>query len=134
MAFSRASSLDFFNTLTCPTMQFSSTVMLLNRLKDWNTMPILDRYREAFTPSAGHVLAVEKDLAAGGRLQQVDAPQQGGLAGPGGADDAGHVPGPDGEVNVLQDLVAAEGLAEVPHFQDRVVHYRPPLFRPCFNS
>ncbi len=31
-------------------MQFSSTVMLLNRLKDWNTMPILDRYREAFTP------------------------------------------------------------------------------------
>ena len=50
MAFSRASALDFFSTFTWPTTQLSSTVMLLNRLKDWNTMPTLDRYREGSTP------------------------------------------------------------------------------------
>ena len=39
MAFFRAVSRSFFSTFTWPTTQFSSTVILLNRLKDWNTMP-----------------------------------------------------------------------------------------------
>ena len=43
----RASSLDFFNTLICPIIQFSKTVLLLNKLKFWNTMPTLLRYVEA---------------------------------------------------------------------------------------
>ena len=52
-AFSRATSLFRFNTFTWPTMQFSSTVMLLNRLKDWNTMPTLARYAAALVPRQG---------------------------------------------------------------------------------
>ena len=39
MARSLASFSCFFKTLVWPTMQFSSTVMLLKRLKDWNTIP-----------------------------------------------------------------------------------------------
>ena len=63
---------------------------------------------------AGDVLAVVEDLAAGGGLQQVDAPQQGALAGAGGADDAGDVALLHREVDVPQDLMGAEGLAQVP--------------------
>ena len=33
-----------------PVMQFSSTVMLLNRLKDWNTIPTCERYSGALVP------------------------------------------------------------------------------------
>ena len=33
-------------------MQFSSTVMLLNRLKLWNTMPTWERYLGALKPRA----------------------------------------------------------------------------------
>ncbi len=33
-----------------PTMQFCSTVMLWNRLKDWNTMPTFARYALGLVP------------------------------------------------------------------------------------
>lgn len=36
-----ASSRDLFRTLTCPMTQFSRTVILLKRLKDWKTIPTL---------------------------------------------------------------------------------------------
>ena len=39
MARSSASAFDRFCTFSMPIMQFSSTFMLLNRLKFWNTMP-----------------------------------------------------------------------------------------------
>ena len=38
------------STFIWPTMQFSSTVILLNRLKDWNTIPTWERYSGALTP------------------------------------------------------------------------------------
>ena len=47
MALSRASSAPRLSTFVWPTMQFFSTVMLLNKLKDWNTMPTLARYAVA---------------------------------------------------------------------------------------
>ena len=50
MAFFFASSLERFNTLVWPIMQFSRTVRLLNRLKLWNTMPTLERYAGTLTP------------------------------------------------------------------------------------
>ena len=43
IALARASSLFLPSTLVWPTMQLSSTVMLLKRLNDWNTMPTLVR-------------------------------------------------------------------------------------------
>ena len=87
--------------------------MLLNRLKDWNTMPTLERYAGALTPAARHIGAVVEDLAAAGGLQQVDAPQKRGLAGAGRADDGDDIALFDIEIDVPQDLVGAEGLAQV---------------------
>ncbi|EJW91141.1 hypothetical protein EVA_20752 [gut metagenome] len=43
MARSRASSLLRLSTFTWPTMQLSNTLILLNRLNDWNTMPTWER-------------------------------------------------------------------------------------------
>ena len=65
---------------------------------------------------AGHVLTVIEDLPGGGRLQQVDAPQQGGLAGAGGSDDGDDISLVHSKVNVPQYLVGAEGLGKVAHF------------------
>ena len=62
----------------------------------------------------GDVLAAVEDLAAGGGLQQVDAPQQGALAGAGGTNDAGDIAFFHGEIDVPQHFVAAEGLAQMP--------------------
>ena len=63
---------------------------------------------------SGHIFPVVEDLTAGGGLQQVDAPQQGGLAGAGGADDAGDVAFFHREIDVPQDLMVAEGLGKMP--------------------
>ena len=62
---------------------------------------------------ARHVGTVVEDLAAAGGLQQVDTPQQRGLAGAGSADDGNNVALLDGEVNIPQNLMGAKGLAEV---------------------
>ena len=53
--------------------------------------------------------AVDEDLAVGGPLQQVDAPDQGGLARAGHAHDAEDVPGGDGEAHVGQGLKVPVG-------------------------
>ena len=65
---------------------------------------------------ARHIGAVVEDLAAAGGLQQVDTPQQRGLARAGSADDGNNVALLDGEVNIPQNLMGAEGLAEVADF------------------
>ena len=62
---------------------------------------------------ARHVGTVVEDLAAAGGLQQVDTPQQRGLAGAGSADDGNNVALLDSKVNIPQNLMGAEGLAEV---------------------
>ena len=59
------------------------------------------------------VLAVKPDVAGIGILQQVDAAQQGALAGAGGADDAHHFPWHDLQVNALEDFQTAEGLLQL---------------------
>ena len=46
----RASSLLRCSTFTCPTTQLSSTDILLNRLKDWKTIPTFALYAVAFAP------------------------------------------------------------------------------------
>ena len=62
-----------------------------------------------------HILAVVENFAGGWNFQQVDAAKQGGFAGAGRADDGGHVTLFHGEINVPQNLMAAEGLGQVVH-------------------
>ena len=62
---------------------------------------------------ARHIGAVVEDLTAAGGLQQVDTPQQRGLAGAGSADDGNNVALLDSKVNIPQNLMGAKGLAEV---------------------
>ena len=53
------------------------------------------------------------DRSAGGFDEPRQALQKGGFAGAGGSDDAHELTGPDGEVDVPEDLVVAVGFAEV---------------------
>ena len=73
------------------------------------------RVLQLVEPVAGlpvaHELAVDGQLAAVDLLQVVDAPQEGALAGAGRADEAQHLAPADGQVDALQDLEPAEGLA-----------------------
>ena len=63
------------------------------------------------------VHVVEVDVAGGGDLQQVQAPQQGGLAGAGGADDGDHLALLNGQGAVVQGLDRP-----VIEFLDHVLH------------
>ena len=51
-------------------------------------------------------------------FEQVDAPQQGGLAGPGGADEHDTLTLGDGQIDLAQDHVRAKGLAQSLDLQD----------------
>ena len=73
------------------------------------------------TPS-DNILAMVQDFTGAGIFQQVDAAQQGGFTGTGSADDGGHVALFDGKVNVPENFVGTEGLAQVTHFNDVVFH------------
>ena len=53
------------------------------------------------------VYTVKKDLTAGGLLQQIQGAQQGGLAGPRGADDGHHFPLCNVQATVVQRLHGA---------------------------
>ena len=66
-------------------------------------------------PLAVNLLPMKEDVPGGRGLQQVHAPQKGGLAGAGGADDAGHIPGRDRKVNVFQHSVGTKGFGQVLH-------------------
>ena len=61
---------------------------------------------------------MEADLPLIGALQQIDAPQQGGLAGAGGAQNTGDIAGVNSEVHIPEDLVRPKGLGEVAHLQN----------------
>ncbi|MPM89576.1 hypothetical protein SDC9_136686 [bioreactor metagenome] len=63
---------------------------------------------------------MEEHLAPRGGLQKVDAPQEGGLARAGGADDADHVPAAHGKINVPQHIVFPKALAQMPDLQNRL--------------
>ena len=56
---------------------------------------------------AGKVCAVEEDGAGGGLLQQIQAAQQRGLAGTGGADDGHHLAAADVQIAVVQSVDSA---------------------------
>jgi hypothetical protein len=85
---------------------------LLKRLNDWNTMPTWERYSAGLVPAAEHVFAVCRGFPVGGghpsRLMQPVAALH--YARTGGADDADHIPAADGEVDIPQHPVGAEGL------------------------
>ncbi len=70
----------------------------------------------------GHLGAADEDLALGGLLQQVDAAQQGRLAGTGGADDADDLALADLQVDAAQDVVVPEGLVQVAYLDLRAAH------------
>ena len=72
------------------------------------------------------ILAVEEDLAVVGDLKQVDAPEQGGLAAAGRADNGDHVPLVDVEVDVVEDAQLAKVLFEVFDLHDVFHHCAPP--------
>ena len=74
-------------------------------------------------PAGGGVLAVVKDLAARGLLQEIDAAKQGAFARAGGADDADHVAGLHAEIDIPQHAVIAKALFQMVDLQDlRHVH------------
>lgn len=60
----------------------------------------------------GAVTRSVDDAAAGGLFQQVQTPQEGGLAAAGGANDGHHLTGLDLNIYALEDLVLAEGLSQ----------------------
>ena len=76
--------------------------------------PVFRRVR----PALQHVLPVIEDLSGGGRLQKIDAAQEGGFSGAGGADDADDITVADGKVNVFEDLMGAEGLGQMIDLQN----------------
>ena len=61
----------------------------------------------------GDVHAVEGDGAAGGNFQQIQAAQEGGLAGAGGSDDDHLIPGVDMFTDVIQHQIVPKGLTQV---------------------
>ena len=62
--------------------------------------------------------SVKNDLAAGGLLEPVQAAEEGGFSGAGGADDADHIALLDIDRNVLQNFVIPKCLAEIPDLDD----------------
>jgi hypothetical protein len=60
----------------------------------------------------GQLVVAEEDAPGGGALQQVQAPQEGGLARAGRPDDADHLAGGDVEVDAAQDRGLPEALGD----------------------
>src|SRR5262249_24020748 len=72
-----------------------------------------------------HRLSVDEDLAAVDRLQPRDGPQRRRLATARGAEQHEELPGANGEAELANDIVVAEGLLDVP--ERDVGHYRIPV-------
>ena len=94
-------------------MQFLRTDHIVEQVEGLEHHAHMGAVLRGIDAPARHVGAVVEDLAAAGGLQQVDTPQQRGLARAGSADDGNNVALLDGEVNIPQNLMGAEGLAEV---------------------
>ena len=91
------------------------------RLNAWKTIPISRRMRFTSTARAGDLLAADDDAARVDRLEQVDAAQQGRLAGAGRADQADDLVLLEREVDAAQHLELAERLVHVLH-AERLAH------------
>ncbi len=93
-----------------------------NRLKRWKMMPMSRRFMSDLVVlelvqlvallAVADQLPVDVQPAGVDLLQVVDAPQEGRLAGAGGADEAEDLAGPDLQVDALEDLDRAEGLVD----------------------
>ena len=105
-------------------MTFSSSVMWLQRLKLWNTMPSRERMRSIWRRSAGTVwpwLSAFRQIsspltrisAAGRDFQAFDAAQQRRLARTAAADDGDDFAVPGRQRNALQDVQSTELLVQV---------------------
>ena len=80
-------------------------------------------------------LPLHGDAAAVGSLQKIQAPEQGGLAAAGGADDGQGLPLLQGKGDVLQHLGGAKVLFDISYFQNRHVAHplngNSPAFSPA---
>jgi hypothetical protein len=90
---------------------FSSTDRCGNRLNDWKTIAIRER-TVGVDAGAGDEQVVEPDLAGIDRHEQVDALEQGGLAGTGCADQAHHLVRCHVEIDPAQHALVAERLLD----------------------
>ena len=70
-----------------------------------------------------NILAVVENLTGRRSLQQIYAAQQGRLTGAGSADDGNNIALVHGEVNIFQNLMAAESLGKVAHFDYLIIHF-----------
>ena len=72
----------------------------------------------------GHVYAVEPDRPGVWPVQARNAPERGGLAGPGRTENAEHLSLTHREINSIERLLDAEALAQALYFNDGPLHAR----------
>ena len=107
---------------------FCSAVRWGKRLNCWKTIPTRWRTKSSSQPaspvpeprSPADVVALEEDLALLRRLEQVDAAQQGALAGAARAEDADDFAFGDLEVDAAQHLEVAEALVDPLQLEHRL--------------
>ena len=105
--------------------QDGHVVEQIERLEDHTDVGAVFRGVDALSSD---VFAVVENVAACWCFQQIHAAQQRRFARAGRADDGDHVALFDIEVNVAQDLVRTEGLAQMPDLKNIVCHISDP---PC---
>ena len=88
--------------------------MCANRLNDWNTMPTSDRSCASLLALGGQRLAVDRDGAGVDRLEPVDGAAQRRLARARRPEHHHDLAAVDLEVDVLEDVQAAEMLVDAP--------------------
>src|SRR5699024_7324759 len=77
-----------------------------------------------------HEVTVDEDPPGLDLLELVDAPQEGRLARPGRPEQADDLSGRDVEVDALEHLGGAEGLAHLDGVDEWPGHLAPPIVRP----
>ena len=125
-AVSAASTRVRLSTRRWAIVRLPRTVRWGNRLNCWNTMPM--RRRMSSRSQSGSVMSSPsiRIVPAGGLLEPVHAAQQRGLARARRADHADDLAGVHHEVDALQHLVVAEGLAQAAHLDRRDHRGAPP--------
>ena len=76
--------------------------------------PVFRRVRS----SLQDVLPMIENLSGRGGLQEIDTAQEGGFSGAGGANDTDDIAVADGKVDVLENLMGAEGLGQMIDLQN----------------
>ena len=105
-------------------MTFWMSVMCCQRLKFWNTMPSRLRIRSIWRrlaasgrhgrPDHLDIFAIDANDAAGGIFEEVDAAQEGRLAGTTAADKRNDIAVLRGHGNALEHFERPEALVQVP--------------------